>query len=94
MRFRSSVVWGMFFFGVRKRLDGAGYVKVENSIELIRQPSHEVMTDSLRLGPVYHADGALQPFGAELARQAIIAFERCQKARNTSVMEEVFVAVR
>src|SRR5207248_5006602 len=70
------------------------FIKVQHSIELICQPSHEVMADSLCLGPVDYTDSSLQPFCAKFLVQAIIPCKSSQEARNAGVMKQAFIAFR
>ena len=52
-----------------QRLDRAGVIVMQDRVELIGQTRVKVMTDQFRFRPVNHADGALEPFTAQMRRK-------------------------
>lgn len=58
----------LFRFGMRKRLDRMGLIKMQDSVKLVRQTCVKVMARPLSLGSINHTDGAFQPLSTELCR--------------------------
>src|SRR5436189_3082822 len=81
----------LFFLCMWERLDSVSFVKVEDGIELVGYARHEIVTQSLRLGAVDYANGALKPVGTELRGQAVISSENREKAWNSSLMKQIFI---
>ena len=78
-----------------QRLDGAGLVKVQHRVELVRQAGAEVMAEPLRLRSIHHANGPFEARLAQAQHQALGCAAQLQvAARQVHRVEQRLIAVR
>src|SRR5688572_4607083 len=95
---RARISFGQFTAvpraGPLERLEGTCFIEMNDRVELVRQASLEIMAQSLRLGPVDDADGALEPLLAQQIDGSAALFKINPKARKARGMKELFVTSR
>src|ERR1700704_4101319 len=79
------------FGSALERLDRPRFIEVEHGIKLITQPRPEIMTHPLGVGPVDHADCALELWVAQSFHRFLVLTPGEQELREVRVMKYFFV---
>ena len=67
--------------------EGAGFVQVNDRVELLREPRAKAVTPPLRLRTIDYADGALEAFLAQKCRRFVALAQVQPKSWNADSME-------